>query len=65
MPVVEPLPASLVADCPPSAGVPAGPIKVGDVLDRLAAVEDALAECRSAMAEVRRLTTRDRSGPRQ
>ena len=63
VPVVAPLPADLVADCPPAVGVPAGPVTVGAALSRLAAVEDALAECRGALAEIRRTTSRPPAGP--
>ena len=53
MPVVQQLPARLTEDCAPATGVSEGPVTVGAALDRLAAVEDALAACRARLAEIR------------
>jgi hypothetical protein len=54
VPVVQKVPGRLTADCEPRTAVPfSGALLVGDVLDRLAAVEDALAICRNQVAEIR------------
>lgn len=54
VPVVKPLPDRLVRDCAPRTGVPAtGALTVGDALERLAAVEDAIAICRNQLGEIR------------
>lgn len=53
-PVVRPVPDRLTRDCVPATAVPFdGALTVKDVLDRLAAVEDALALCRNQVAEIR------------
>lgn len=56
--VPQPVPAkldpALTADCPPRGELPAtGRLPVGSVLDRTAAVEDALALCREQLKEIR------------
>lgn len=53
VPVVQPIPGRLTEDCVPATNVGAGPVTVGAALDRLAAVEDALAACRGRLAEIR------------
>lgn len=54
VPVVQRLPERLTRDCEPRTGVPfAGALTVADVLERLAAVEDALAVCRAQAGELR------------
>lgn len=56
VPVVQALPNELVADCPPSFEYdPARPVTVRDLVDRLDAVEDALAICRRNLALLREL----------
>lgn len=54
VPVVQPLDPRLTADCPARTDVPqTGPLTVRQALDRLAAVEDALATCRNQVAVMR------------
>jgi hypothetical protein len=54
VPVREPLDPRLTADCPPRARIPAeGPVIVDDALKRLAAVEEALIQCRSQLEQLR------------
>jgi len=54
VPVVQKVDDRLTADCEPRTDVPyAGALTVKDVLDRLAATEDALATCRNQVAEIR------------
>ena len=57
VPVRAPLDAALTADCPPATDIaPAGPLPVADALRRLAAVEDALLECRLRLLTLRNLS---------
>jgi hypothetical protein len=51
--VVRPLPAELVRDCEPRVWYPAGSMTVGAIVDRLEAVELALAICRNEKALIR------------
>ncbi len=54
--VRAPLDAALTADCVPKADVPAeGAVTVDDALDRLAAVEEALIQCRAQLGEIRKI----------
>lgn len=54
VPVVQKLDERLTRDCVPRTSVPfAGALLVGDLVERLAAVEDALAICRNDKAELR------------
>lgn len=54
VPVVQKLPADLVKDCQPRTSVPEhGALTVDDTLERLAAVEDALAFCRNQLGVIR------------
>jgi hypothetical protein len=53
-PVLVALDSELTRDCEPRTGVPAsGKLPIGDVLERLAAVEDALALCRNQLTLIR------------
>lgn len=54
VPVRGTLPPELLADCPPDYVIPAeGPLTVGDVLNRLEAVETALMLCRGQLSKLR------------
>ena len=54
LPVPAKLDPKLTADCAPEATLsPRGSLPVSHALDRLAAVEDALALCRKQLAEIR------------
>lgn len=54
VPVVQPIPDRLTRDCEPRTDVTYdGPLTVALVLERLAAVEDALAVCRNQVGELR------------
>lgn len=54
-PVVQPIDPRLTADCAPATNVPAeGVLTVGDALERLEAVEFALAACRSQVEQIRK-----------
>lgn len=54
--VRAPLDARLTADCEPAAHVPAeGSVTVADALARLAAVEEALIQCRAQLGEIRKI----------
>lgn len=54
LPVPAKLDPMLTADCAPETVLPpSGSLPVSDALDRLAAVEDALALCRKQLAEIR------------
>lgn len=54
VPFVQTIDPRLTADCEPRTDVPqAGRLTVAQVLDRLGAVEDALALCRNQVAEIR------------
>lgn len=54
VPTLKPLPESLTRDCMPRTQVPySGALTVGDALERLAAVEDALALCWGQIAAIR------------
>jgi hypothetical protein len=54
VPVVQKVEERLTQDCEPRTDVPySGALPVGAALERLAAVEDALAICRNQVAEIR------------
>ena len=54
VPFIQALDPRLTVDCQPRTDVPqSGRLTVGQVLDRLGAVEDALALCRNQLAEIR------------
>lgn len=54
-PVVQPVDPRLTADCVPATSVPAeGALTVRDALERLDAVEFALAGCRSQIEQIRK-----------
>lgn len=53
VPTVKPLPPELVKDCEPKYLYPVGDITIEGLLDRLEAVEIALAICRNQMELVR------------
>lgn len=56
VPVRAELDPRLTADCPPRFDVPtSGRLTVLSALDRLAAVEEALAQCRNQLSEIRDL----------
>lgn len=54
--VRAPLDARLTADCPPQEPLPqSGPLPVAKALERLAAVEEALIQCRTQLDEIRKI----------
>lgn len=53
VPIVKPLPAVLVADCPPDYRIPDHELTVRQAVARLHSVEAALAACRARMAQIR------------
>lgn len=56
VPVRAELDPRLTADCEPRSDVPSsGPLPISAVLDRLASVEEALAQCRNQLSEIRGL----------
>ncbi len=56
VPVVQSIDPRLSKDCQPQTDVPqTGALTAAQVLDRLAAVEDALAFCRGQLGEIRAL----------
>ena len=56
VPVLKPLPERLTRDCTPRTEVPYnGALTVADVLERLAAVEDALAGCWGRITTIREM----------
>lgn len=55
-PVRVPVDSRLTIDCEPGYQPPqSGPITLGDALARLASVEEALAQCRAQLDEIRNL----------
>lgn len=55
VPVVKPLPSELTRDCQPRVNYPDTSMTVEAIVDRLQAVEDALAICRNEKALIRAL----------
>lgn len=53
VPVVKPLPAELTRDCAPRYLYPAGDLTVRAIVDRLEAVEIAIAICRNQLELIR------------
>jgi hypothetical protein len=53
VPVLREFPAEITADCVPRYLYPVGEMTVGAVLDRLEAVEIALAVCRNQLEVIR------------
>lgn len=59
VPVQAPLDPRLTADCPPDTELPlTGPLPLADALQRAEAVEDALADCRARLEEIRNTSNR-------
>lgn len=57
-PVIQPLDPRLTEDCTPASSVPmSGALTVRDILDRLEAVEYALARCNNDKAEIRKVSS--------